>query len=77
MGKLKAAREKALKRLFEELKPSKRDLARLDKAIAAHAEWKDFGLPERGGSRNQPAIWHHMIRIVEAAIRDANAESSL
>ena len=56
------------------MKPSPRDLRRLDLAMAAYSDWKEYGLPERGGSRDQPALWHIWMRTIKAAIRDADEE---
>ena len=71
---LQDQRKKALERLFEEFKPSNSQLRRYDLARAAYADWLDYGLPESGGSLDQPAIWHYWMRVIKAAIRAADEE---
>lgn len=61
-------------RVFDDLKPGLSSLDRMDRAFRLYADWKDYGLPERGGSRDQPAVWHHAVGAVKAGIAAADAE---
>lgn len=63
-------------RAFDDLKPGRRDLDRMDRAFRMYADWRDYGLPERGGSRDQPAVWHHAVGAVKAGIAAADASEA-
>lgn len=56
------------------MKPGPAQWARLDRAMSAFHDFKEYGLPESGGSRDQPALWHHWMRTIKAAVADADEE---
>lgn len=64
--------ERLQKNLFEEHRPSLREIELRNEALDFYGDWQDFGNPADGGAWSQNASWKHAMRTVLAAKRAAD-----